>query len=179
MYDTRPNLVIAFHGCEKSVRDQLLINPEIIRVSNQPFDWLGNGFYFWENNLERAIAWAEQKAKRSHAFKEPSVIGAVINLGYCLDLLDTHFIEMLRNAYFQFSELFMQLGKELPVNKNLSSDPHDDLLVRNLDCAVIEFLHDKFDEEFLKAPQKGFQVKRAAKFDSSRGVFKEGGPALS
>ncbi|HEY8780200.1 MAG TPA: hypothetical protein VIM16_01185 [Mucilaginibacter sp.] len=54
MYDIRPNLVIGFHGCDKSVRDRLLINSKNIEKSEKPHDWLGHGMYFWENNLERA-----------------------------------------------------------------------------------------------------------------------------
>jgi hypothetical protein len=28
MYDVKPNLVIGFHGCDRSVRDSLLMNPK-------------------------------------------------------------------------------------------------------------------------------------------------------
>jgi hypothetical protein len=55
MYDVKPNLIIAFHGCEVSVRDVLLENPNEIKISQKPFDWLGHGLYFWENNYERAL----------------------------------------------------------------------------------------------------------------------------
>jgi hypothetical protein len=54
MYDVKPNLIIGFHGCEVSVRDALLKNPNEIKISQKPFDWLGHGLYFWENNYERA-----------------------------------------------------------------------------------------------------------------------------
>ncbi|QJB41997.1 hypothetical protein HF324_30775 [Chitinophaga oryzae] len=46
MYDVKPNLVIGFHGCEAEVRDMLLCNPDEFKMSQKPFDWLGNGFYF-------------------------------------------------------------------------------------------------------------------------------------
>lgn len=64
MYDVRPNLIIGFHGCDEAVRQQLLNNPNKIRMSEKPYDWLGNGFYFWENNLQRAYQWAVQKEKK-------------------------------------------------------------------------------------------------------------------
>ena len=57
MYDVKPNLIIGFHGCEASVRDSLLKNPNEIKISQKPFDWLGHGLYFWENNYERALQW--------------------------------------------------------------------------------------------------------------------------
>jgi len=47
MYNTRPGLLIGFHGCEAETRDSLLKNPDTIRKSEKPYDWLGNGMYFW------------------------------------------------------------------------------------------------------------------------------------
>ena len=52
MYDTRPNLVIGFHGCDLSRRESLLNNSGPIEKSEKPYDWLGHGVYFWENNLQ-------------------------------------------------------------------------------------------------------------------------------
>jgi hypothetical protein len=55
MYDVKPNLLIGFHGCDRMVRDQLLMNPNDYRISRKPYDWLGHGLYFWENNYDRAL----------------------------------------------------------------------------------------------------------------------------
>ncbi len=57
MYDIKPNLIIGFHGCDASVRDKLLNDPDEIIISREPYDWLGHGMYFWENNFERALQW--------------------------------------------------------------------------------------------------------------------------
>jgi len=78
MYDVRPNLVIGFHGCDKTTRDELVSNPKSIKISEEPYDWLGHGFYLWENNIERAIQWANEKFKRG-LINEPSVVGACRN----------------------------------------------------------------------------------------------------
>jgi hypothetical protein len=64
MYDVKSNLVIGFHGCERRVRDQLLMNPNDYKISQKPFDWLGHGLYFWENNYDRALEWATDKKRR-------------------------------------------------------------------------------------------------------------------
>ena len=64
MYGVRPNLIIGFHGCEASVRDALLKSPNEIKISQKPFDWLGHGLYFWENNYEWALQWAQDKKYR-------------------------------------------------------------------------------------------------------------------
>ena len=75
------------HGCDIRVRDKLLNNPDEIVISQRPYDWLGHGMYFWENNYERALQWAEDK-KRRGAIVTPAVIGAVLQLGYCCDLTE-------------------------------------------------------------------------------------------
>lgn len=32
MYNVRPNLVIGFHGCDKTTRDELVNRPQIMNV---------------------------------------------------------------------------------------------------------------------------------------------------
>jgi hypothetical protein len=64
MYNSRPGLLIGFHGCEASARDALIRKPDTVKQSDKPYDWLGHGMYFWENNAERALQWAKDKKKR-------------------------------------------------------------------------------------------------------------------
>lgn len=61
MYDTRPNILIGFHGCDASVANKLINQPDDIKISTENYDWLGHGIYFWENNAVRAMEWAEEK----------------------------------------------------------------------------------------------------------------------
>ncbi|MFK7750090.1 MAG: hypothetical protein AB8B65_16985 [Kordia sp.] len=164
--------MIGFHGCDKSVRDQLLVKPNNVKISEKPFDWLGHGFYVWENNYERALAWAKDKQKRGK-IKEASVIGVVLTLDYCLDLIDSEFIRMLSIYYEIMKKDFSSINKELPKNKNVKEDSHKDLLIRELDCAVIQYLHQMIKEEIEN--DKNTSLKS---FDSVRGVFTEGGPAF-
>jgi hypothetical protein len=67
------------------------------------------------------------------------VVGAIIDLGFCLDLLDAEFIKMVDKSYRALVESCKTLGLPLPKNKNI--DGSHDLLLRNLDCSVIELLH--------------------------------------
>ena len=68
-------------------------------------------------------------------------------------------------------------GKELPKNKDLPKDQYHDLILRELDCAVIEYLHQKIDEQIkLDILEKGFSNYKH--FDTVRGIFTEGGPAF-
>ncbi|SFE98440.1 hypothetical protein SAMN05518672_113155 [Chitinophaga sp. CF118] len=176
MYDVKPNLIIGFHGCEAEVRDILLQHPNDYKISQQPFDWLGHGLYFWENNYDRAVQWANEKKDRG-SIKHPAVIGAVLHLGYCCDFLDKRHITLLAKYFAVMQGWYKQRGKVLPENKNLPHDPHKDHLLRNLDCAAIEFMHSRIlsrAEEDLKT--KGFTQYKI--FDSTRGVFTEGGPAF-
>jgi len=96
MYSTRSNLILGFHGCELSEQKKLINDPSYVRLSKNSYDWLGHGMYFWENNPERALLWAEQK-KKAGTLKEPAIVGAVLSLGKCLDLLDSAFIDLLKN----------------------------------------------------------------------------------
>src|SRR6202020_2917960 len=125
MYDNRSNLIIGFHGCDKPASAALINNPDTIKVSKEPYDWLGHGMYFWENNQERAQQWAVER--------------------------------------------------QLPVNNDLSTDPHKNKLLRVLDCTVIEFMHSYIEEQYKRNKrEKGFSELRI--FDSTRGVFTEGAP---
>jgi hypothetical protein len=163
VYSTRPNLILGFHGCEKSDRQKLLSDPNFIKKSNESFDWLGHGMYFWENNPERAMLWAEQK-KKAGTLKEPAIIGSVIDLGRCLDLLDSRNIELLKTCFQLFKLESDKLDKPIPTNIDHPVIKGHDKVLRYLDCAVIEYTH-----SFLKS-------KDEPSFDSVRAAFIEGDP---
>lgn len=55
MYDFRPNIIVGFHGCDLDIRNKLVNDPNHIEISKKPYDWLGHGMYFWENNYTRAM----------------------------------------------------------------------------------------------------------------------------
>lgn len=175
MYNSRPNLMIGFHGCDLSVRNQLVNYPDVVKKSQEAFDWLGNGFYIWENNIERALKWAKDKQKRG-TLSSPSVVGVIYQLNHCLDFTDSKFIEILVTYYGLMKDDLMIAGKSLPKNKNLPKDKYHDLILRELDCAVIEYLHQKIDEKIAEDISiKGFSELKH--FDATRGIFTEGGPA--
>jgi len=62
-----------------------------LKPSHNKYEWLGFGIYFWENDVSRALEWAQHIKENPHIYhqqiKEPAVIGAIIDLGYCLDLI--------------------------------------------------------------------------------------------
>jgi dihydrofolate reductase len=174
IYRNRPNLTIGFHGCDESVRNQLVNNPNFVKSSQETYDWLGNGFYLWENNYERAFQWAKDKQARK-TLTAPSVVGVVYLLDNCLDLTDATFINLLPDYYELLKEDLKISGKTLPQNKDLPKDQYHDLILRELDCAVIEYLHQKIEEKITKDTVKhGFSP--LTPFDTIRGIFTEGGP---
>ena len=76
------------------------------------------------------------------------------------------------------SSTFALAGEELRENKDLPHDTHKDKILRELDCAVIEYMHGRILKSIrndIKA--KGFSHMKV--FDSTRGVFTEGGPVFS
>jgi hypothetical protein len=157
----RPNLILAYHGTDRAVRDSVLLGSSELIHSKNSYDWLGPGIYFWENSYDRALEWAMHQTKKSIGsrprIQEPAVLGAVISLGNCLDLLDSKYLEIVRLAHEGFRKSFR---KGYPLPKNAGKGP--DRLLRHLDCAVIRYLHDA--TEFSKSPP----------YDSARAVFFEG-----
>ncbi|TFF33360.1 hypothetical protein [Mucilaginibacter psychrotolerans] len=176
MYDIRPNFIIGFHGCDISVANNLVNNPDHIKISTEKFDWLGHGMYFWENNYVRAMQWAEEKKARGK-IATPAVVGAVIQLGQCCDFLDSKFIRMIQ-SYHPIMELeYKAAGRNLPENLDHAKDPNKDKLQRILDCTAIEFMHSKIATQIAEdISNKGYS--NFHNFDSTRGVFTEGGPAF-
>jgi len=176
MYSSRPNLALGFHGCDEAIRNQLVQTPNSVKKSQETFDWLGHGFYVWENNYERALKWAKDKKKRG-GIKKPSVLGVVYQLNHCLDFTDSAFIDILSQYYTLMKADFSFLKKGLPINKDLPKDEYHDLILRELDCAVIEYMHQKIaeriDNDISTSGNSALQH-----FDTARGIFTEGGPAF-
>lgn len=133
MYANRNNILFAFHGCDEQIRNQLVSEKISFNASHNSYDWLGYGWYFWENNYNRALEWAEQAKVHPQNNKQkittPSVLGVVVNLGKCLDLTDSEYIKEIKPAYDYLSSV----ETSLPENKFG--------FLRYLDCAVIEAVH--------------------------------------
>lgn len=153
--------MLGFHGCDRAAGEALLNNQSPV-PSNEDYDWLGPGVYFWEANPVRGLQFAREKAKRKGGrLKEPFVVGAILDLGRCLDLTTAASIAKLSIAFKILEEEHQASGRPLPQN---SSDP--DSLRRFLDCAVIRRVHSIVEQSGELA------------FDTVRGIFQEGRPAF-
>lgn len=164
MYSKRSGLIIGFHGCDKELRDEIVSTQGVVlSPSKNKYDWLGNGIYFWENNKERALQFVEDLKEnppkgKENSIKEPAVLGVVLDLGFCLDLLDSEYLKVLKASYDFLCKSNEKYGKKIPENITKNGE----LLLRNLDCAVIETTH-------LLNKELGKDA-----YDSVRGVFLEG-----
>jgi hypothetical protein len=162
-----PGFVLGFHGCDAATAIAVLSGRvEHLRPSENSFDWLGSGIYFWEASLTRARQYVRtsmiRPSPKQGAIREPAVIGAVIELGHCLDMLDTKYFDIVRDAFELLKQTTTRFGRPLPVNRPLGKSI--DTILRDLDCSVINLVHQHRNENHLQP------------FDSVRAAFVEGRP---
>ncbi len=152
-------LVLGYHGCRAGDADAILAGSDF-RESNNDYDWLGPGVYFWEHGPDRALRFIRQKLQRKGSDAEPAVVGAIIQLGACFDLLDTKNTAALKHAYPLFEKYMKAFGQRLPTNTGRTTD----LELRFLDCAMLTYYLKEADKEKV--------------YQTVRGSFVEGGPAF-
>jgi hypothetical protein len=149
--------VLGYHGCDRAVGEDLLKGSPF-KASANDYDWLGPGIYFWEANPLRGLEYARDVTIRPGTrLKDPFVVGAVIDLGRCLDLTTSFGVAAVQRGYASLKRSHEEAATAMPKNTS-------DRLRRRLDCAVIQRVHAIFAEVHLPP------------FDTVRGVFTEGGP---
>lgn len=129
-------VVLAYHGCDFDTAQELL-GGSPFKPSTQDYDWLGEGSYFWENDPLRAFQWATEPRRK---FRDPSIIGAVIELGNCLDLTTQSGIAAVKIAYDGFIAMNRENKTPIPKNVDPAKDLIGDKIIRRLDCAVMNYL---------------------------------------
>lgn len=128
--------IMGFHSCDLNVGLKLLNGQTELIPSENTWDWLGPGSCFWEYDPLRALQYATENAqgkqKNKLPAKVPFVIGAVIEPGNCLNLVESTSLKILNEAYFGLLGLMEESGQSIPVNSGNN---------RALDCAVINYIH--------------------------------------
>jgi hypothetical protein len=152
--------IIGYHGCTAAAATRLLRGASFAESQND-YDWLGRGVYFWEHGPDRAFRFIKEKLRRERRKERPAVIGAVLQLGQCFDLLDTRFTSDLRQAFPRFEASIMAAGVTLPRN----AGPAPELKLRRLDCAMLNWYLSELEAE-------------GQTYQTVRGCFVEGGPAF-
>lgn len=132
LYEYPPSFVIGFHGCSEETGEAILSGRQShLKPSRKKWDWLGPGVYFWEGNPQRALEWAQER------YEKPFVVSAILDLGRCLDLLDSSGLQQVQGAYATLETAYRMAGQLLPDNKGKNRDK----TARILDCLVIDTLH--------------------------------------
>jgi hypothetical protein len=138
MHDYQPFSTIGFHSCDREVGLRVLLNEDGLIPSTNSWDWLGGGVYFWEQDPLRALEYATECAERKQFNKipitTPFVLGAMIDLGNCLNLVESSSLKLLSNSYKYLKKASEEGGKGRVIPINYKNN-------RALDCRVIEFIH--------------------------------------
>lgn len=153
-------IVVGYHGCDLDIATKILVDGAAFTQSVNDYDWLGKGTYFWEYGADRAYRFADDQIKRKKV-TTPAVLGALIQLGECFDLLDTRFTRDLADFYTQWEEESRTNKLAMPANSGKTPDKK----MRRLDCAVIN--------QYLALAEEA-----GKKYDTVRGCFVEGDPVF-
>jgi|AGTN01.1.fsa_nt_gi hypothetical protein len=166
LYTHTSQMVFGFHGCDIKIRDKVLNSTnEPLYFSTNDYDWLGNGVYFWLNDPIRAYNWAKDYSlRRPDKIQTPSVIGAIISLGNCLNFSEQFAIQLAIRSYNDLIEKSKKLGIKLKCNSQ--PDEGGCSILRRLDCAVIENIHKEIEEA-------------DGQFDTVYGYFQESSDAYT
>lgn len=127
-------VVLGYHGTSMSNAESIL-GGEPFRPSQNRYDWLGDGVYFWEYGPVRAYQWARE----THG-DETVVLRAKIRLANCLDLTDLKGTQDLREAYTALANFSADKGVALPKQRGK---------YRALDRVVINFFASSFKPAIL------------------------------
>ncbi|HBJ87504.1 MAG TPA: hypothetical protein DDZ88_27330 [Verrucomicrobiales bacterium] len=147
--------LIAFHGCDQTVALKGASGEMDLLPSLNHYDWLGHGYYGWEDSEARAWQWAEEAAAKGRIHK-PAVLGMVVDPGFCLNLVDAGSLALVRHAYERYQNACHASGIKMARNSGAG------FKARYLDCAVFEHL------------QASREMDGLTPFDTVRGFFVEG-----
>lgn len=140
-------VVLGYHGTSKGAAEVIL--SQGFRASQNKYDWLGKGIYFWQDAPLRAWEWAEQQYGT-----ECAVLVLRIDLTDCMDFFDSGWENYLSNTYKELQGHWEQISLSPPMQRGRA---------HRLDRAVLDYGVDRLIE-------RGIQIK------SVRGIFREGSP---
>ena len=162
------HLQIGYHGCDVTVRDALVSGRLIPASSDNQYDWLGPGFYMFEGDHDRAMAFAEAAANQpqrrltARPIATPAVVGCIFSVHRCLDMTTKAGRLEFENAYLLLHARRIVSGDQLPVN-SAANTGDEEMLLRGLDRAVFQFIH-----------AKRVRTHRDDHFQAVRGAFRQG-----
>jgi hypothetical protein len=149
-------LVYGYHGTSQTKAANILQHGFL--TSDNDYDWLGTGIYFFQDAPIRAKQWATQQHPN-----DPAVICALIKLENCIDLFDVGWQPLLKNMYNLFIERRRSMNRPLPQQNPGRSKAH------RLDCAFLNFAH-----ELMLSHGQSIAPLAPLAIDSIRAAFIEG-----
>lgn len=156
--------VVAYHGCDRTTEDALVSGQLLaLEPSDNPYDWLGPGVYFFQDDWRRALMFAQASAEQpqrrltQRPIRDPSVVGAVLKLSAILDISTQDGIDAFRTAY----EALKLSGVKLKQNKKSAAEDTD-IILRGLDRQIFKYLHQMYEDQELTP------------LDAVRGAFPQG-----
>lgn len=180
------SVVLAYHGCDISVRDGLvrgLIKP---RLSSNSYDWLGKGMYFFEGDPDRALKLAKfANEKPEYALTQrpivaPAVVGAILQTDRWLDLTTQKGITSFAIVAQALTAAVGDDPSRLPQNGPAFLGD-EDKLNRQFDCAVFKLM----TTERAMAHKAALEAKdvnaimETAPYQATRAPFEQGKPIAS
>jgi hypothetical protein len=123
---TPGHLLVVYHGCDATTRDDLVSGRlKHLSHSENKYDWLGRGSYFFEDDLERALMFARAscanpgKMYTHRAIATPAAVGAILCIARCLDMTKQTGIVTFKRAYGDMIDGIRTAGVSPPVNKHI------------------------------------------------------------
>lgn len=135
----------AYHGTQPQMAQEIVARQHV-KPSHNAYDWLGHGAYFWEEAPRRAAEWARRDGSTP---TDAAVVAARVRLGRCLNLVDTRYADLVREAARLYQEVEQSEERTPITNRGGRGD---------LNCAVFNFLCEHVDVQI----------------DTLRAVFPEG-----
>lgn len=117
--EIQPPEAIGYHGTRLEYAQRIL--DEDFRPSENNWEWLGHGVYFWQDAPERAFAWAKEWHGRS-GYKGPiGVVAARIQLFDFVDLLEQAGMKLVKDFASAFLDKLVdqdrRLVNEYPIHR--------------------------------------------------------------
>jgi hypothetical protein len=94
--------VYGYHGTSQTKAVNILKHGFL--PSDNGYDWLGTGIYFFQDAPIRAKQWAIEQHHN-----EPAVICSLIQLENCIDLFDVKWFPLLKNVYNLFEHQYLSI----------------------------------------------------------------------
>ncbi len=125
-------LIFGYHDCHESLTREVVLRHLRLQRSTNGYDWLGEGICFWADDSVRAREWATDS--QGQRLAKPSVVGAAIDMGNCLDLAERIAVGWVAEAHAYLQASMAESGRADEMPRNYGGR-------RELDNRVMESLH--------------------------------------